>query len=113
MNQRRPSSLKRKAQRLHLRPYPQPVKTIVTWQSVGAVVGFASALVALLLGMLFSIVVLLAGGRAAAPIFHRFGTILLVLVIPLLIFAAHCLDLAEKKSQTTSTTPTRKGRHNL
>ena len=113
MNQRRPSSLKRRAQRLHLRPYPQSRKTVITWQFVGAVAGLASGLITLLAGVLFSVAARLAESRVAAPFFHRFGTILLVLAIPLLIFGAHCLDLTDKKSHTPSTTPTGKGRHNL
>ena len=68
-----------------------------TWRWVGAVFGLAGGIACVLSGSAITAATWLTGAAGYGPVLHRFGAILLVLTIPLLIFGAHCLDLIEKQ----------------
>lgn len=63
------------------------------WRSIEAVVGLAGGLGVGLSGMALTAVSWFAGEAFYA---RPLGTVLLLMMIPLLVFGAHCLDLTEK-----------------
>lgn len=70
-----------------------------TWKSAGGVLGLFGGIISPLLGSILTAISWLTG-----PVWHglslqRYGTVLLFLTIPLLLFGAHCLDLMEKQDK--------------
>src|SRR6266480_885537 len=70
-----------------------------SWSSGGAVCGLAFGIICPLIGSVLTAIAWYTG-----PLWHgfsiqRYGTVLLFLTIPFLVFGAHCLDLMEGKSK--------------
>jgi hypothetical protein len=63
----------------------------------GAVFGLVGGIVAPVLGSVFTAIGWLSGATWHGFAIQRTGTILLFLTIPLLLFGAHCLDIADRK----------------
>ncbi len=78
---------------------PRRRKTIWTWQALCAIFGLAGGIISALLGSLLTIVSWLPIPRNSAAYFHNFGTLLLCLTIPLLIFGGYCFELVETGSR--------------
>jgi hypothetical protein len=72
------------------------------WRSVGAIIGLSGGVVSALIGSVMTAFSWFTGAGGAADYVRTTGTILLVLMIPLLIFGAHCLDLKEKRKKLES-----------
>ncbi|MBA2646150.1 MAG: hypothetical protein H0U81_05050 [Pyrinomonadaceae bacterium] len=79
-----------------------PRKAGWTWHGIGAVFGFAGGFISLIFGATFTVISWLTGAGSGGAFLQRFGTILFLLTIPLLILGAHCLDLAEGKTPRLS-----------
>ena len=83
--------------RLHLKPYAKTERQARTWRLIGGILGLASGLTACLFGTVFAVLGWLATPGVAATYLQRYSTVLFILVIPLLLFGAHCLDLQDRK----------------
>jgi hypothetical protein len=70
-----------------------------TWQYAVAVFGLAGGIIAITFGSVLTAATWIVGTVGSGWYMQRVGTVLLLSTIPLLILGAHCLDLAEKKSQ--------------
>jgi len=73
-----------------------------TWRASGAVFGLSCGIISPLIGSVLTAISWFTG-----PVWHgffiqRYGTVLLFLTIPLLIFGAHCLDLMDKQDEAAS-----------
>lgn len=75
---------------------------IRTWQAIGAVIALVGSIVAAGLGTVSAVLGWFLAGQRFGSLLDKVGTILFFLTIPLLVFAAHCLDLLEKKSKSSS-----------
>jgi len=69
-----------------------------TWRSSGAVFGLGGGIIAPVLGSVFTAITWFTGPEWHGMSLHRYGTVLLFLTIPLLIFGAHCLDLMDRQA---------------
>ena len=69
-----------------------------SWEATGAVFCFGGGILAALLGSLLTAATWIVGAEAH-PWVRGFGTGLLVVTIPLLIFAGYCMDWMEQNSQ--------------
>ena len=69
------------------------------WRSVGAIIGLSGGVVSALLGSVMTALSWFTGADGTARYVRTTGTVLLVMMIPLLIFGAHCLDLTEKRKK--------------
>src|SRR6266403_4379541 len=72
------------------------------WRAAGAVFGLSCGIIAPLIGSVLTAIAWFTAPEWHGLSFHRGGTILLFLTIPLLIFGAHCLDLMEKQDEDTN-----------
>ncbi len=68
-----------------------------TWLTGGAVCGLGFGIISPLIGSILTAIAWFTG-----PLWHgfsiqRYGTVLLFLTIPFLVFGAHCLDLMERQ----------------
>lgn len=70
---------------------------IRAWQAFGAAIALVGSIVAAGLGTVLSVLGWFLGGQRFGPLLDQIGTILFFLTIPLLMFAAHCLDLLERE----------------
>ena len=70
-----------------------------TWKSGGAVCGLGFGIVCPLVGSILTAIAWLTGPEWHGFHLQRYGTLLLFLTIPLLIFGAHCLDLMDKHDE--------------
>jgi hypothetical protein len=70
-----------------------------TWANWGAVCGLCLGLVSPVIGALLTVIAWFTGSEWHGLHPHRTGTVLFVLTIPLLIFGAHCLDLADRRER--------------
>lgn len=70
-----------------------------TVRAGGAVCGLCGGLLAAIFGSLITLAAWFGGPERNGVALHRFGTVLLFLTIPLLIFGAHCLDLMDKADE--------------
>jgi len=68
-----------------------------SWRSAGAVFGFCVGIFSGFAGSILTAIAWFTGPSWHGYFIHRYGTVLFVLTIPLLIFGAHCLDLMDKK----------------
>ena len=69
------------------------------WRSVGAIVGLSGGVVSALVGGLLTAVSWFTSATEVGAYLRTTGTVLLVLMIPLLILGAHCLDLTETRKK--------------
>lgn len=69
------------------------------WKSAGAVFGLCFGILSPLVGSILTAIAWFTGPSWHAYFIQRYGTVLLFLTIPLLIFGAHCLDLMDKQDQ--------------
>lgn len=67
------------------------------WRSVGAAAGFFFGVLSPIVGSILTAISWATGPNWHGLLIHRYGTVLLFLTIPLLIFGAHCLDLLDRK----------------
>lgn len=72
-----------------------------TWQACGAVFGLAGGVITVIFGSLLTASTWIVGTEGYGSFLRVFGTVLMVLTIPLLIFGAHCLDLQDKMPKQT------------
>jgi amino acid transporter len=70
------------------------------WRSVGAVVGISGGVVSALVGAVLTAFSWFMSASEVSVYVRTTGTVLLVLMIPLLVFGAHCLDLTEKRKKS-------------
>jgi hypothetical protein len=78
---------------------PTTRKSETGWQLLAAYTCFLSAILALVLGFLFTTRSLL--NAELHPVLHGVGIVLLIVAIPLVILGGHCLDLRDKRAATT------------
>ena len=67
-----------------------------TWEAVGGACCFGAGIMAGLFGSMLSVTAWIVGGEVHAWIYAA-GTALLIVAIPLILFAGFCLDWAERK----------------
>jgi hypothetical protein len=72
-----------------------------TWQAVVALSGCGGGILAAAFGSLLSAVAWARGDDAGGLSLHGLGSILLLSTIPLLILGAHCLDLLDRRAETS------------
>lgn len=72
------------------------------WRSVGGVIGLCGGIISPLVGSILTALTWITGPVWHGLILHRYGSVLLFLTIPLLLFGAHCLDLIEKQAKKPS-----------
>jgi len=70
-----------------------------TWEAVGGACCFVAGIMAALLGSVLSASAWIVGGEVHAWIYAA-GTALLIVAIPLILFAGFCLDWAERKKES-------------
>lgn len=70
-----------------------------TWQGVGTVLGLTGGLVSAVFGSLLTAVSWFVGAGGPGWYVQRFGTVLLLATVPLLLCGAHCLDLLERRKR--------------
>jgi len=68
--------------------------------SAGAVLGLAGGIVSGCVGAVLSLSAWFEGTAGISAYLQTAGTVLFVLMIPLLVFGAHCLDMIEKRKKT-------------
>lgn len=69
------------------------------WKSCGAVFGLCLGVIAPCAGAALTALAWLTGAHWHGFYIQRYGTVLLFLTIPFLIFGAHCLDLMDKEDE--------------
>jgi hypothetical protein len=97
MKQDYPLEEERRSKRLYLKPNAPAKKIGWTWQATGAVLGLSGGLIAIVFGAVFTILGWFAESVTARSFLKKYGTIVFLLAIPLLILGAHCLDLLDRK----------------
>ena len=70
-----------------------------TWRSGGAVCGLCFGIICPVIGSIFTAIAWFTGPEWHGLFLRRYGTVLLFLTIPLLVFGAHCLDLMETETK--------------
>ncbi|HSE26511.1 MAG TPA: hypothetical protein VLB68_32890 [Pyrinomonadaceae bacterium] len=70
-----------------------------TWTAAGAVCGLCFGMLSSLVGSILTAIAWVTGPNWHGFFIQRYGTVLLFLTIPLLIFGAHCLDLMDKQDE--------------
>ena len=73
-----------------------------TWRSGGAICGLVFGIISPLVGSILTAIAWFTGPEWHGFAIQRYGTVLLFLTIPLLIFGAHCLDLIDKQDEEAS-----------
>src|SRR5215510_14036735 len=71
------------------------------WQTAGAVFGLLFGIISPLIGSARTALSWLSGPEWHGFSVQRYGTILLFLTFPLLLLGAHCLDLMDKRDNST------------
>jgi hypothetical protein len=71
------------------------------WQAVVTVFGLGGGILAATIGSLLSAVAWMRGEETGGLSLHGVGSVLLLSTIPLLILGAHCLDLLDKRVETS------------
>jgi hypothetical protein len=69
------------------------------WKSRGAAFGLCAGILSPLVGSILTAIAWFTGSHWHGFSIQRYGTVLLFLTIPLLIFGAHCLDLMDKEDE--------------
>jgi amino acid transporter len=77
----------------------RPGGVVWDWRSVGAIIGLSGGVVSALIGSVLTAFSWFTGAAGVGAYVQTTGTVLLVLMIPMLIFGAHCLDLTEKRKK--------------
>ena len=72
------------------------------WRAAGSVFGLSCGIIAPLIGSVLTAIAWFTGPEWHGFAIQHYGTVLLFLTIPLLIFGAHCLDLMDKKDKDTN-----------
>lgn len=70
-----------------------------TWTSAGAACGLCFGLVPPLIGSFLTVIAWFTGPSWHGLFIQRYGTVLLFLTIPFLLFGGHCLDLSDKQRE--------------
>jgi hypothetical protein len=73
-----------------------------TWRTGGAVFGLCGGIISPLIGLVLTAMAWFTGPEWHGFFLQRYGTVLLFLAIPLLIFGGHCLDLMDKQAEEVS-----------
>ena len=73
-----------------------------TWEATGAVCCFSGGMLAALIGSVLTASIWVLGAPLH-PWLHGLGTALLIVTIPLLIFAGYCMDWEEQGSKSRKT----------
>jgi len=76
-----------------------------TWTSGGAACGLCLGIISPLLGSILTAIAWFTGPRWHGFFIQRYGTVLLFLTIPFLIFGGHCLDLSDKQDKEARKPP--------
>ena len=69
------------------------------WMSAGATFGLCFGILSPLVGSVLTAITWFTGPHWHGFFIQRYGTVLLFLTIPLLIFGGHCLDLLDAKDK--------------
>jgi hypothetical protein len=69
------------------------------WTSAGAAFGLCFGILSPFIGSILTAISWFTGPHWHGFFIQRYGTVLLFLTIPLLIFGAHCLDLMDKQDE--------------
>jgi membrane protein DedA with SNARE-associated domain len=72
-----------------------------SWEAVGAFCCFTGGMGAALIGTVLTVIAWLLGTQLHRWL-HGFGTALLIVTIPLLIFSGYCLDWEERKHKSAT-----------
>jgi hypothetical protein len=72
------------------------------WRAAGSVFGLSCGIIAPLIGSVLTAIAWFTGPEWHGFAIQHYGTVLLFLTIPLLIFGAHCLDLMDKQDEEAS-----------
>ncbi len=67
-----------------------------TWRSGGAICGLGFGIISPVVGSILTAIAWFTGSEWHGFAIQLYGTVLLFLTIPLLIFGAHCLDLMDR-----------------
>lgn len=67
------------------------------WRSGGAVCGLGLGILCPVMGSVLTAIAWFTGPEWHGFSIHRYGTVLLFLTIPLLIFGGYCLDLSDRQ----------------
>ena len=70
-----------------------------SWRASGAVFGLSFGIISPLIGSILTAIAWFTGPEWHGFFIQRYGTVLLFLTIPLLVFGAHCLDLMDKQDE--------------
>lgn len=70
-----------------------------TWTSGGAACGLCFGIISPLLGSILTAISWFTGPEWHGFFVQRYGTVLLFVTIPFLIFGGHCLDLSDKQDE--------------
>jgi hypothetical protein len=70
-------------------------RSVWTWEAISAFCCFAGGMLAALVGSALTAITWIVGGPTH-PLVRGFGTGLLIITIPLLIFAGYCMDWMER-----------------
>jgi hypothetical protein len=73
-----------------------------SWRASGAVFGLSVGIISPLIGSVLTAIAWFTGPEWHGLFIQRYGTVLLFLTIPLLVFGAHCLDLMDKQDEGAS-----------
>lgn len=73
-----------------------------TWTSGAAFCGLCFGIISPFIGSILTAIAWFTGPEWHGFSIQRYGTVLLFLTIPLLIFGAHCLDLMDKQDEEAS-----------
>jgi hypothetical protein len=71
-----------------------------TWQSVSAAIGIAGGMLSVLFGLMLWATVRFLAPVGISPTLNTVSNLFFALLLPLLVLAAYCLDLLEKKPPT-------------
>jgi len=78
----------------------RPVSASLDKCSAGAVLGLAGGIISGCVGAVLSVSAWFEGTAGIGAYLRTAGTVLFVLMIPLLVFGAHCLDMFEKRKKS-------------
>ena len=73
-----------------------------SWSTGGAICGLCLGIISPIVGSAFTVLAWFTGPHWHGFPIQRYGTVLLFLTIPLLLFGGHCLDLMDQHNHKTS-----------
>jgi hypothetical protein len=102
-----PSMSKKELLNRSTQPNLPQLKHKFRWLTAGVICGLGGGIIAPVLGSILTVITWITVPTWHGVPLQRFGTVLLVLGIPLLIAGAHCLDLIDKREEEMKSCETR------